>query len=257
MKIKMKIKMLVALFFLGMSTSTYAGFGWIEDGIKDVGGTIEDGVGFVYEEVWKPLGDFYVDLYDGIGDLFDADDGIGDDELVIRLTDFYMSDLDNSNLSLIEIEGTGPSFAWVPIVSNITIFIPVFGSRVAVYPSYEEIWNDTDVDDDGIYDDVEVFLAKKFSTNNNLRLSGYRMASSVKQMVQYFENNGNEFKTAMSNFQISSTCLRKFGTDAESALIKVRIISNIQRLKSVLKMNDISENLFLNLNRNNDLACNI
>jgi hypothetical protein len=259
---KIKNKMLVALFFLGMSASTYAGFGWIEDGIKDVGDTIEDtiedGGEFFYEEVGKPFGKSYEEIYDWLecGCLGDDDEpGVGSDELVIKLEAFYMPSMDNSNLTLIDIEGSAPAFAWVPIGIEIVTFIPLYGSGIPQIPSFEGIWNNVDADSDGIYDDVEHYLIKAYPNDDQVRLAGYRFSSSVKQLVDYFENEDDEFFTAMVNYERATTCLNDATDDLNVAAIRTNIVTNMSRMKSILKMSYKAGNLFINLGRNNHLSC--
>lgn len=244
------------VFFIAfLSVNSYAGiFDKIGDALKDLGDEAGEAI---YEDIVKPVGDVYTTVWNAIRDYGygDENEGVGDDNLSEGMTDFYLDYMNNAELNLSLIEGEGVPFSWVPVGVDNIIFIPVYGSNIPKAPTPSQVWNNLDSDEDGIFDDVELMLVEKFPNNNQLRLAGYRYASSIKQLIDHYDSKGDEYKTALVNLGRSESCMNLYGKEVDSAIIKINVMTNISRANVILKNSYLLGDLYLNLDRLNFLAC--
>ena len=163
--------------------------------------------------------------------------------------------MNNESIKLSIIEGEATSFSWVPIsVGDITTFIPHYGSNIPKRPTSEEIWNNIDRDNDGIYDDIEFFVARNFSDKPDVRYSAYRYAHSLKQLV---DNVGHwdEFKSASINLRKAEFCLKKNTTREESTAIQINALGTLSRVKAYSAFQYMQGDMLLNLYKSGALKC--
>lgn len=179
--------------------------------------------------------------------------GFSGGEIALQLEDVYDSGMSNSQLTLEAIEGKGSPFSWVPIINQITFFVPLYSSGIPKEPTDKQIWENTDSDNDGIYDEMEYFISRNFRDNDDFRLASYRYVHSVKQLVDNYDHE-DEFRSAMINLAKASNCM-SIGSEEDRYSVKIAAYSTLKRLKAILKMNYLVGDLLSNLNRNNHLAC--
>lgn len=250
----MNVKVIFVLLFFSIAPISYAG--WISDRLDDVRDSLDDAADYIVEKegglvALKQYGRFLDDnlwqkIFNG-----DEEGGFGEDELVAGLTDFYVGSLDNSNLSLVGIEGDN-AFSWVPIGLDVITFIPVYSNKIPQEPTAEEIWNDTDADADGIYDDMEYFVVRNIEDKTQ-RLAAYRYVHSIKQLADNI-NDSDRFKTAIVNVARAETCMGGMSENDKTALYSATI-SSMSRLKAYWNMNYRAGDLLISLNKINELAC--
>lgn len=183
----------------------------------------------------------------------ESEGGFGEEEITLQLGDIYRPEMSNKKLTLEQIEGRGQVFSWVPIINQISYFIPVYSSGIPAMPTDQDIWNNTDSDGDGIYDDMEYFIAKNFPNNDELRLASYRYVHSLKQLVDNIDDN-NRFISAMINIGMATDCL-KVASQAQKIALFIAASSTLERMKAVWKMGYVEGDLLINLNRTNSLRC--
>lgn len=189
----------------------------IRDELADAEDTVRDELADLEDSVGHELRDFnqsmrnawngFTDWCCGIENDEEELNGFGEEEIILSIDDVYVHSMNNKDITLGSIEGESKNFSWIPIgVDGITTFIPGYQKGVPNLPSEKEIWNNTDSDKDGIYDDIEYLVVRNFSDAPNKRLAAYRYAHSLKQLVDN-QDKPELFRTAIINLARAENCL--------------------------------------------------